>query len=174
MDWKLMAGSHGVRRRRNLPDSDKVSFYWKPFEWHPTLESLVFDIYEKTLQPVVVYGEIYGSGVQDLAYGYQNRNMGYRIFDIKVGDQYLCHGAITEFSEVYGIPMVPVLYKGPFSWAKMEELAEGSTTLINDGSQIREGIVIRPMTEEVLVTGRKIRKLIGFGYLNRKGGTENH
>ena len=105
-------------------------------------------------------------------YGFMNKNMDFRVFDIKVGDKYVSYESVMSICDEFDVPMVPILFNGPFSWEKMSDLAEGYTTM--EGGHIREGIVIRPWKETVELTGRKIRKLIGFGYLNRKGGTEDH
>ena len=173
-DWKWMAGSHGVRRRETLPESDKVSLYWQPFVWCEDMKKMIEAIHIRyDCASVIVFGEIYGSGVQDLAYGLQNSEKTFRAFDISVNGEYLNYEEFAMWCNVYGIPTVPILLRGPFGWDYMENLAEGETALTENG-QIREGIVIRPLKEEATLQGRKIRKLIGFGYLNRKGGTEDH
>jgi RNA ligase (TIGR02306 family) len=172
-DWKWMAGSHGVRRREVLPESDKVSLYWQPFQWHPRLKEMIEAIHVKyDCASVIVFGEIFGSGVQDLAYGLKNSEKQFRAFDISVNGEYIDYGELENWCVKFDIPRVPMLYYGRFFWEVVEEMAEGNTIFPTD--QIREGVVIRPEKEVATLQGRKIRKMIGFGYLNRKGGTENH
>ena len=171
-EWKWMAGSHGVRRRKSLPDSEKVSLYWQPFSWYHKIQEMINHIHEANDNAsVVVFGEIYGSGVQDLQYGLRNVK-DFRMFDISVNGNYLSYKTMFMLSGMYNIPVVPVLYEGPFDWEKMEQLAEEKSTVADD--QISEGIVIRPEEERVDLQGRVVRKMIGFNYLNRKGGTEDH
>lgn len=179
-DWKWMAGSHGVRRKEgqsgfggthhNLP---LVSLYWQPFEWHPRLKEMIEAIHVVfDCASVIVFGEIFGSGVQDLSYGLKNSEKQFRVFDISVNGEYIDYAELDFWCAKFEIPKVPMLYYGRFYWDVMESFAEGDTVLTT--GQIREGIVIRPEKEECSLQGRKIRKMIGFGYLNRKGGTEDH
>jgi RNA ligase (TIGR02306 family) len=173
-DYKWMAGSHGLRRREELPESDKVSLYWQPFKWVPTLKDMIDAIRAHyNVASVVVYGEIFGSGVQDLTYGLKNSEKGFRVFDISINNQYLDAPDLAKWCITFDVPMVNVLYHGPFRWDLMEQMAEGNTTM-EGSTNVREGIVIRPEMDCVDAYGRKVRKMIGFGYLNRKGGSENH
>ena len=86
----------------------------------------------------------------------------------------------------FGVAMVPVLWHGPFSQEKIDELTEGPSTL-SEGSQAkddsvnvgREGVVIlsaieRSVVVEAHVFERAQLKSISFAYLARKGGTEYH
>lgn len=173
-NWKWMAGSYSIRRREILPESDKVSLYWQPFTWCEDLKKMIEAIHVRSdCASVVVFGEIFGPGIQDFTYGLKDSEKEFRVFDISVNGEYLDYSGVKFYCELYGIPMVPILYHGPFDWEIMENLAEGETTMYNV-RQIREGIVIRPNIEENTLKGRKIAKMIGFGYLNRKDGTENH
>ena len=66
---------------------------------------------------------------------------------------------------------MPVLYQGPFSLAKLQELTDGATTL--GGAHVREGVVVKPAAERVSHEfGRVILKSVSGRYLTRKGGTE--
>jgi len=126
-------------------------------------------------QTVHLMGEIFGPRVQDLNYGLQEPE--FRAFDMRVGHEFLSDDAKASFFDGLGVPRVPVLYRGPFSWAKMEELAAGDTT-IGLSPHIREGIVITAagaQTKRTLALGRTMRpiaKLLSPAYLTRKGGTE--
>ena len=126
----------------------------------------------KTNQPFYVLGEVYGRGVQDLHYNQANPT--FRVFDAYVGDprqgRYL---SPKEMEDSLGdlFPLVPVLYRGPFSTAAMLEQTDGVTSL--GGKHVREGVVVRPATErESAEFGRVILKSVSGDYLTRKGGTE--
>ena len=123
-------------------------------------------------EPCYVLGEVYGRGVQDLHYG--QPNPAFAVFDAYVGEpgmgRYL---GSDELAESLGglFPLVPVLYRGPFSLAKLQELTDGATTL--GGAHVREGVVVRPAAERVSSEfGRVILKSVSGKYLTRKGGTE--
>ena len=68
-------------------------------------------------------------------------------------------------------PLVPVLYRGPFSEAALLEHTSGATVL--GGKHLREGVVLRPAVErESAELGRVILKSVSGDYLTRRGGTE--
>ena len=83
---------------------------------------------------------------------------------------YLIPDQLTEsLSDLF--PLVPVLYSGPFSLAKLQELTDGATTL--GGAHVREGVVVRPAAERASHEfGRVILKSVSAKYLTRRGGTE--
>jgi len=104
---------------------------------------------------VVIYGEIFGNCVQK-GFGYGcDRETDYLAFDILVNGQYLHTDEVQAICEEFGIPVAPVLYRGPYSFKKMQEVAEGDTTL--EDEHIREGIVLRPVQER---THPKIGRVI--------------
>lgn len=119
--------------------------------------------------PVFVLGEIFGPGIQDLHYGQKEPT--FRVFDISTDYQFLNDVELGAWVEELGLTRVPVMYRGPFSTEKMEELKEGKSTF--DNKQIREGIVIKPVIErETDELGRVILKFVSDAYLTRKGGSE--
>jgi RNA ligase (TIGR02306 family) len=177
MTW--MGGSHRVRRRQFTETDGKIStsVYWKPYDLYPEIQSMMMELAQRFGQPssgladIVVFGEIFGSGIQDLKYG-QKMTQDFVGFDISVDGTYLNYSDCMSWFTQYYIPVVPFIYYGKYQLKVLEEHASGQTLL--DDKHIREGIVIRPMEESYYHRGRKILKLINFDYLNRKGGTENH
>ena len=122
-------------------------------------------------QVFYVVGEVYGRGVQDLHYG--EPNPAFRVFDAYVGEpgrgRYLPPDEVESLGDLF--PLVPVLYRGPFSVAVMLEHTDGATAL--GGKHVREGVVVKPATErESAEFGRVILKSVSGDYLTRKGGTE--
>ena len=72
-----------------------------------------------------------------------------------------------------GLPTVPVLDYGIFTFEQLVEFAQGNTTM--DDEHVREGIVVRPRFKELTWNNsRMIFKLISDGYMLRKGGSEMH
>lgn len=136
---------------------------------------------------VVLFGERYGSGVQGgYGYGFDNGTTSFRAFDVTVDRKYLDFDVKWEMLEQHHVPTVPLLWRGPFSQEKIDELTEGPSTL-SEGSQTqddtvkvgREGIVVLSANEHSVVTDTKVFdraqvKSISFAYLERKGGTEFH
>lgn len=126
---------------------------------------------------VAIYGEVYGSAVQDLGYGVARDTLGFACFDARVG---LADGSTRwlERDEIAaqfgGLHVVPVLYRGPYDYATLLALSDGVETVSGTGSHTREGLVIRAIPERRsdVLGGRAIAKLVGGDYLTRKGGTE--
>jgi len=183
--WQRMAGSHGVRRKE-FDQRGVRGRYWIPFnedaedcDLTHILEHIVDQ--ENAQQAVIIFGEIFGEGIQDMHYG-QN-GVAFRVFDISVDGQYVAHDKMMQYLATY--PSVPLLYRGPFSMEKMEGLVDGETTVCDPASikepfKGREGIVIRPVAErfnfDLGGSGRVILKYVSADYHGRrnKDQTENH
>jgi RNA ligase (TIGR02306 family) len=121
---------------------------------------------------LVFFGEVYGSGVQDLTYGHANGRLSlafFDVFDSRTGD-YLSHGAAEALLNELALPTVPVLYRGPLDVALLSRLAEEDS--VHGG--IREGVVVRPVVERVSMAVRCALRVVSERYLLRKGGTEHH
>ena len=118
---------------------------------------------------IVVFGEFFGSGVQSMAYGRSGKD--FMVFDIAVNGTYLDWDVKEALCGNFGVPMVPVLYKGPFSVAEMEKHTDGPTTMcpVEQAGKFkgREGIVITPRKERWSdETGdRTILKSVSVDYL---------
>lgn len=124
-------------------------------------------------RPLHVFGETFGPGVQDLHY---TDEITFRVFAIGLGlrAEVEWHNADQreEFvNDILHEQLVPVLYRGPFTWEKVAEYTSGKTTLGKD--HIREGIVIHPVkTRMFMQINRVLLKSISDDYLLRKNGTE--
>ncbi len=130
---------------------------------------------------VVLFGERFGSGVQDMWYGHENGRFGFRAFDVTKNGAYMDFEEKQLVFDAYKVPMVPVVYRGPYSFAKIEELAEGPTLVTDKAGKknFREGVVVASVKERRAVTEKKVMdraqlKCISFAYLSRKEGSEFH
>lgn len=194
--WRWMAGSHDVRRKR-LDRNDKVSAFWLCFS-EPVRELLCaasgcgYAPAEIDAEPavrgdggeadVVLFGERYGAGVQDMAYGLK-AGRAFRAFDLTRDGRYLDFDAKAELFDRFGVERVPVLYRGPFAFDVVAALADGDTTLCAaaDAGPFagREGVVVVTARERATATEKHVfertqLKCISFAYLSRKDGTEYH
>ena len=184
--WQRMAGSHG-NRRKEFNDKGIRSMYWMPFAVSDadcpvmTLLLQVGEI-EKAKSAIICFGEIFGAGVQDMQYGQKGKS--FRIFDISVDGNYLDWKKLKGYVEAdSALQLVPILYQGPFSMNKMNELVDGPTTVckaedIKEPFKGREGIVIKPVKErfDPILGGRTILKYVSVDYHERKNKnkTEDH
>lgn len=120
---------------------------------------------------VTFFGESFGK-VQDLRYG-KPEGYSFRMFGIKVGDEFWDFEKMAALCSCHGIDVVPVLYKGPFSKELLEEHTRGKEQVSGDELHIREGIVIYPKKERYDDSiGRVVLKSVSDDYLCRKNGTE--
>jgi len=171
IDGEWVAGSHRIQLKQH-DARGRVCRYWKPLE-DDQLRDLI-RMLSAGGEPVVVFGEIFGPGIQDMDYG----GLGYRIFDISIGGEYLDWAELVD--ECQEIPTVPLFYEGPFSPDLVEEYTHGPTTVTTTGQirckfKGREGIVITPLQEQWsdVLQGRMILKSVSADYLDRKGATDN-
>ncbi len=153
--FEFMAGSNDVRRKE-VDAKGRPSDFWRPMT--EPVRGLLRDL-SGGERSVVLFGELYGSGVQDMAYGLANGAKGFRAFDIAVDGKYLDFDAKEAVLERFGVAMVPHLYRGPFSWEAVEEHTYGPTTVCSAESagrfKGREGCVITPVERAVRpVSGR--------------------
>ena len=121
---------------------------------------------------LVFFGEVYGSGVQDMTYGHGAGRLSLAFFDVfdSVTGDYLSHAAAEALLDELSLPTVPVLYRGPLDVALLSRLAEEDS--VHGG--IREGVVVRPVVERVSMAVRCVLKVVSERYLLRRGGTEHH
>lgn len=118
---------------------------------------------------IMLFGETFGAGVQDLGYGVQKGEPGYFAFDMSINGRYLDYDDFVKICRERDIPMAHVLYRG--AWGP-ECLAytRGKETISGKEAHVREGIVIRPVKERYeLDIGRVILKSINEDYLLRGG-----
>lgn len=134
------------------------------------------------IEAVGVYGETYGAGIQDLAYGATKNAFGFAVFDIFVktvdGEGFWVRSKdVQALAQEVGIPAVPVLFEGPYDIEHIASIASGKEQMSGTEANLREGVVIRSTNEDQKIDAfgnghRKIAKFVTEEYLTRKGGTE--
>lgn len=146
-NYELHVGSHNV----DLQDTGN-NLYWKVARRYE---------FEKFLKPnAIVFGEIYGKGVQKLTYGLEDVEV--KFFDAMQDGKYVDHEVFLAFCSFHGLPVVPGLYYGP--WKKeLLGLAEGKSTIAD---HMREGFVVKPTKERWDQRGGRVTfKAISSQYL---------
>lgn len=129
-------------------------------------DKLVSFFGDEIQEPVWVVGETFGKGVQDLQYGQSEHT--FRCFGVRIGDKWLHQDSLAATAMMLGVELVPVLYRGPFSKAVLEEHTNGKSTFTD--KHIREGVVVtaNPFRTDPEL-GRVILKSVSEAYLLRKG-----
>ena len=163
-------------KRPQHPHKIEACMWWKTAEKYNLEEKLgdaylVRQAFDSTLAGFIVYGEVYGAGVQDLTYDAPD-SVRFAAFDVKRVDKdgtssWLNATHFDAFCDLYLIPKVPDLHRGPWK-EELRALADGPTTLFVPETKphIREGIVIKSATE--MGPNRRILKLVSQAYLLRK------
>jgi RNA ligase (TIGR02306 family) len=162
-------GQQGIAFKLN--DANKFNVYVRTFKKYlPNLTEVVEGDLGASATSFYVLGEIFGP-IQDLKYGFTEPQ--FRVFDVFIGDphgngRYLDYADKFRFCEMYDFEMVPILYKGPFSKAKVIELTSGMETVTGKATNIREGVIITSATERKNEwIGRTILKSVSEAYLLR-------
>ncbi|MEU3451380.1 RNA ligase (ATP) [Streptomyces thermolilacinus] len=176
---RVQVSSKGFGAKGLALREDPRNVYWRAVRGHGVPEAAARLARRFGATRVGVFGEVYGAGVQDLAYGADARadRLGYAVFDVSV--EVAGQVRRLDAAELHGVldgelPLVPVLFIGPYDIATVMGLASGRETVSGRGLHLREGVVIRPATERhsPVVGGRAMAKAVSPAYLTRKGGTE--
>lgn len=118
----------------------------------------------KTYEDLIVFGEVIGEGIQELDYGEKVPKL--KVFDILSPSGWFSYSSVEGLAKAFGFETVPVLDVCNYDFKKIEALAEGKTTL--GGGHVREGVVVKCAVDESHPRfGRKILKLVGFGFLEK-------
>ncbi|KIF07211.1 2'-5' RNA ligase [Streptomyces sp. RSD-27] len=178
-EGRVLVSSKGFGARGLALKEEERNLYWRAVRGHGVERAAARLAERLGASRVGVFGEVYGSGVQDLPYGARARAAdappGFAVFDVsaEIGGQvrWLDPARVLEEGE---LPLVPRLYEGPYALEAVLELAGGRETVSGRDLHLREGVVIRPATERhsPVVGGRAIAKAVSPAYLTRKGGTE--
>lgn len=161
VEGKLVAGSHGLQRKRPEPEKLATNTYWFPATLPPVMNLL--DELKEGHPQVILYGEIYGARVQKLHYG-QRAGLGFAAFDLCIDDRYVDYDEFKALCDKHGVPTVPLLGRGEYSLDFIKDLSRGKTVLPDQ--HIREGVVVKPVHERLdPKIGRLVLKYLSDDYL---------
>lgn len=142
---------------------DEKNLYWRM--------ARKFNLFEKMagLGNVMLFGETFGAGVQDLGYGMQKGEPSFFAFDLSINGRYVDYDGFAKICRERDIPISHVLYRGPFGPECLAHTS-GTETFSGKAVHMREGIVIRPVKERYEHDiGRVILKSVNEVYLLRGG-----
>ncbi len=161
--WEFMCGTHHRRVK-----TGSHSFYWEPLT--DDMAEMIEFIAINGQHDVIVFGEIYGRGVQKMDYGC-GAVKGYRVYDISIDGEYQDWADVKAYCDLYHIPTVPLLYEGPFTLDLVHKFVNGPTTIAEPDDILckfkgREGIVITALEEtySTKLQGRLILKAVSADY----------
>lgn len=178
------AACYSSKKKRLIVSSHKVIRGAEDnSNWWMVARKLQLDVILRKFPDLTVYGEIYGADVQDLGYGVlpgQLEAKFFDIYDVKAKEWLAYDDACNAFAAM-GLPIVPVVYRGPYERDAVMALRDGKTTLPAPSGKphIREGVVVRRVREGLIPEDKEVRprcvlKVINDEYLLRKNPTEKH
>ncbi|WP_406446632.1 RNA ligase (ATP) [Streptomyces sp. NBC_01613] len=173
---RVHVSSKGFGAKSLALKEDPRNLYWRAVHGHGVARTAARLAERLGARRVGIFGEVYGAGVQDLAYGADGRRetLGYAVFDVSAE----IDGTVRwlDPAELLDgeLPLVPRLHQGPYDIDRVLEVASGRETVSGRELHLREGVVIRPAVERysTVTGGRAIAKAVSPAYLTRKGGTE--
>ena len=124
-----------------------------------------YDLENRLLGGEVVYGEIYGPGIQKgYAYGLEGDDRRFAVYDVMKDGKFLSHADLVDWCRARNLTMVPTLYTGAFSTEVVDEYTNGKSVL-DPGTKVREGCVVRPVNEQHSLNGRMVYKSVSPAFL---------
>jgi RNA ligase len=158
----IKAGSRTLRRKAPAdPDVMVVNTYWFPHTLS-RVKNLLADLQEQGSKQAVLYGEVYGQGVQ--AYTYDEKRLNFRAFDLLLDGRFVDYAKFQKLCDRHQIAQVPLVYQGAFSLDVIKGFSDGDSLI--GGNHGREGVVVKPIVErDDPKLGRVILKYIGDHYL---------
>jgi RNA ligase (TIGR02306 family) len=169
---EFLVGSRNVQ----FTFKNKRDFYYKKFNGKNIYVEMAkkYKLDEILPKGYIIYGEIYGSKIQELTYGKKDGEIDVVFFDLMIDGKYADFEVFKDFCDKHNLPIVPVLYIGEFNKDVLAECTVGNSVL-STVKQIREGCVVKPLKEIYdHSVGRKILKSINPEYLLKKDRTEYH
>ena len=164
IDYEFVVGSHNVEK-----GSDSQGFYdtnvWYEIADKYNIKKKLWDYIKvrSSIDPletgVIIYGEIYGAGIQK-NYNYGLNDLEFAMFDMTWNNHY-DSTMVTEYAanNILKLPHVPVLYEGHWSQSIQDKFVFNN--YIENSKVPHEGIVIKHISGE----RSKVAKIINPSYL---------
>jgi RNA ligase (TIGR02306 family) len=158
----MMAGSRTLRRKEpEDPNTMVANTYWFPHTL-PGVKHLLAELQSQGCKQVILYGEVYGQGIQ--AYNYGERKINFRAFDLMLDGKYVDYATFKSLCDRHQVEQVPLVYEGAFSLDIIKSYSDGDSLV--GGNHGREGVVVKPIVErDHPKSGRVILKYVGDRYL---------
>lgn len=143
--YEFVYGSNKVQ----LQDRDDYTGFYGTDIYGTTFANI--DIKNKLKENEVVYGEIYGEGIQkNYHYGVRGEHK-FILFDVKVLDEdgtqrWLNPDEVAEFAKERGLDMVPEVYRGPYSNLDHVKLFTEGDSVLAPVQKVREGVVVKAVS----------------------------
>lgn len=164
--YEFVFGSHNVQLQNKMLNNT----YYKNNVYAYIVKK--YDLKNLLKLGEVIYGEIYGDGIQaGYTYGLKNE-IDLAVFDVMEHGVYIDFLDIIDFCSHRRLEIVPIIGNCKYSIENLEKYLSGPS--LNLKQKIKEGIVVRTLKEKQTHAGRSIFKFLNPEYLLKKGNTEFH
>jgi len=167
VEYEFILGSHNVIKTYSKDGGFYNDNVWAECAIKYGIEEKLWDLFYKIRETepdllgtgIILYGEIYGEGIQGqhYTYGLKGRQLG--LFDIELNKQYLNREEFNEFVFELDLPLVETLYRGPYNLEIINKLIEKN--YIPGTKTPHEGVVVSHVSGD----RTKISKMINPEYL---------
>lgn len=138
--------------RNNVVTADSGFYANKPVMWFLNRPEILDWMVGRFFgRDVVLFGEVYGSGIQRGVKYFNIDAMEFRAFDLMVDGRMLDYGEFADLTDEIDIRGAPLLYLGPPLLSKLNSLLECDSTVgkrngvdTEGKPNIAEGYVVRP------------------------------
>lgn len=165
INYEFIIGSHNVIKTYNPGGGFYKDNYWDEIAQKYNIEEKLWDLveqlenYELLGTGIILYGEIYGPGIQGQHYTYGLKERELALFDIELNKEYLTRYEFDNFIGELELPKVEVLYKGKFCLDIINALIVNN--FIPGTRTPHEGVVVSCITGD----RQKVSKMINPEYL---------
>jgi len=171
---EFIISSH--KHQRKIGEGGSFELPIQKYKLIEMIEAIYTNYFENDVEDfksILIYGEIIGR--QDLKYNCKSGELDFYCFDISINGRYISYDEMVAWCEKFGVPTVPLVYRGEYNKEKIWALAENNTLIPTEKPQISEGVVVKPEIERTHPkVGRVALKFVSNNYWTRKGGTEFH
>ena len=161
-EYEYVYGSHNIEK-----GSDSQGFYstdiWKEVSENYNIKDKLWKIIKsfsniKDLgNGFVIYGEIYGQGIQGDKYSYSLKTKDIKFFDLEIDGDYMSDGVFQQTMRIMDLKIVDCLYSGFWSKESQEKFLYDNI----EGTDIpHEGIVVKHISGD----RQKVSKVINPNY----------
>lgn len=174
-DYTYIYGSHNV-----IKGSEEAGFYstdiWKEVADKYNIKEKLWNFVKSRKSEdlgsgIILYGEIYGPGVQGEHFTYNCKNRELILFDIQLDKEYLDRATFVQFAKSMELPHTLRLYKGKFDINTIMNYVLNQ--FIPNTKTPHEGVVVSHVSGD----RKKIAKIINPDYLifgEKHSVPENH
>lgn len=153
-EWAQFCGS-----RTNWMAEDEKNAWHKAFRGCPSIGAWCRANPER-----ILFGEVFGQ-VQGLKYGAGRNDVFFAAFAVLDKQRWMDWEEMEASLSVFGVPIVPVVYRGPFNEGAIAAMAEGDSSWPG-ANHMREGVVVVPKHERTSEEiGRVVLKMVSNRYL---------